>query len=80
MRLLQRPGVGLLVGLISGVVVLPYIGTNLWWAFFAELPFLLVLYRSWSTWLHVAGALIIGVSIRCSQPSTSTCGPCRCPR
>ncbi|MDQ1205419.1 ECF transporter S component [Microbacterium sp. SORGH_AS_0862] len=61
LRLLQRPAVGLLVGLISGIVVLPYIGTNLWWAFFAELPFLLVLYRYWGTWLHFAGALIIGV-------------------
>jgi len=68
LRLLQRPGAGLLVGLISGLVIVPFSGygfssvaTNLWWAFFAELPFLIVLYRFWKTWQHYAGALAVGV-------------------
>ncbi|MEU1971888.1 ECF transporter S component [Microbacterium sp. NPDC019599] len=68
LRLLQRPLAGLLVGLISGLVIVPFsgygfasIGTNLWWAFFAELPFLIVLYRFWRTWQHYAGALVVGV-------------------
>lgn len=62
LRLLERPGVGILVGLISGLVIVPFsgsgfasVGTNLWWAFFAELPFLLVLYRFWKTWMFYAG-------------------------
>lgn len=62
LRLLNRPLAGLLVGLISGLVVFPYLFTNLWWAFFAELPFLLVLYRSWATWLHYAGAAVVGIA------------------
>ena len=61
LRLLQRPLAGLLVGLLSGLVVFPYLFTNLWWAFFAEPPFLLVLYRFWPTWLHYAGAAIVGI-------------------
>lgn len=61
LRLLQRPLAGLLVGLLSGLVVFPYLFTNLWWAFFAELPFLLVFYRFWSRWLHYAGAAIVGI-------------------
>lgn len=61
LRLLQRPAAGLLVGLISGLVVFPYLATNLWWAFFAELPFLLVIYRFWGTWLHYAGAAVVGI-------------------
>lgn len=68
MRLLQRPGAGLLVGLISGLVIMPFSGygyasiaTNLWWAFFAELAFLLVGYQRWWTWLHYAGAAILGI-------------------
>lgn len=61
LRLLQRPLAGLLVGLISGLVVFPYLFTNLWWAFFAELPFLVVVYRYWATWLHYAGALVVGI-------------------
>lgn len=68
LRLVQRPGAGLLVGLISGLVIVPFSGygfasvaTNLWWAFFAELPFLILLYRSWRTWQHYAGALTVGI-------------------
>ena len=61
LRLLQRPFAGLLVGLISGLVVFPFLLTNLWWAFFAELPFLIVLYRYWSTWQHYAGAVLVGI-------------------
>jgi energy-coupling factor transport system permease protein len=61
LRLIQRPLAGLLVGLLSGLVVFPYLFTNLWWAFFAELPFLLVAYRFWSTWQHYAGAAFVGI-------------------
>ncbi|SDG43834.1 ECF transporter S component [Microbacterium pygmaeum] len=61
LRLLQRPLAGLLVGLLSGLVVFPYLFTNLWWAFFAELPFLIVIYRFWSVWQHYAGAVVVGV-------------------
>jgi energy-coupling factor transport system permease protein len=61
LRLIQRPMAGLLVGLLSGLVVFPYLFTNLWWAFFAELPFLIVLYRFWSVWQHYAGAVVVGI-------------------
>lgn len=61
LRLLERPLAGLLVGLISGLVVFPYLFTNLWWAFFAELPFLLGIYRYWKTWQYFAGAVFVGV-------------------
>ena len=81
LRLLQRPGAGLLVGLISGLVIVPFSGygfssvaTNLWWAFFAELPFLIVLYRFWKTWQHYAGALAVGVSTPSSRGCRSTSG------
>ena len=67
LRLLQRPGVGLLVGLISGLVLAPFftagsIATMLYWSFFPELPFLVSLYRRWNTWLHYAGAALIGAT------------------
>jgi energy-coupling factor transport system substrate-specific component len=66
LRLIQRPFAGLLVGLISGLVLAPLftvgaIGTTLWWALFAELGFLLVLYRFWRTWQHYASALIVSI-------------------
>ncbi len=61
LRLLQRPLAGILTGLIAGLVILPYLGPSLWWVFFAELPFLLVLYRRWWTWLHYVGALLAAV-------------------
>ena len=69
LRLLERPFAGLLVGLISGLVLVPFSGyafgsvaTNLWWAFFAELPFLVVLYRFWTRWQHIAGAVVVGIA------------------
>ena len=69
LRLLKRPGAGLLVGLVSGLVIIPFSGygfssvaTNLWWAFVAEVGFLVVLYRFWTIWQHYAGALVVGVA------------------
>ncbi|MDO9398451.1 MAG: ECF transporter S component [Herbiconiux sp.] len=69
LRLLLRPGAGLLVGLISGLVLAPFSGygfstvaTNLWWAFFAEIGFLLVAYRFWTVWQHLAGAVVVGIA------------------
>jgi energy-coupling factor transport system substrate-specific component len=68
LRLLERPLAGLLVGLISGLVIVPFsgygfvsVGTNVWWAFFAELPFLLVAYRFWKTWQYYVGAVVVGI-------------------
>ncbi|MFS0895218.1 ECF transporter S component [Microbacterium sp. 179-I 3D3 NHS] len=68
LRLLRRPLVGLLVGLLAGLVIVPFSGygfgsvaTNLWWAAFTELPFLFVIWRYWGTWLHYLGAVIVGV-------------------
>ena len=69
LRLLRRPLVGILVGVISGLVIVPFSGygfmsvvTNVSWALFAELPFLVVLWRHWRTWQHYAGALLLGVT------------------
>jgi energy-coupling factor transport system substrate-specific component len=66
LRLLQRPFAGLLVGLISGSFsprsMISAVATTLFWAFFPELPFLVTLYRRWATWLHYAGAALIGVA------------------
>jgi energy-coupling factor transport system substrate-specific component len=68
LRLLRRPLVGMLVGLLAGLVIVPFSGygfssvlTNLWWAAFAELPFLFVIWRYWGTWMHYIGALIVSV-------------------
>lgn len=61
LRLLQRPFAGLVTGLIAGLVILPYIGASLWWVFFAELPFLLLLYKRWWTGLHYVGALLAAI-------------------
>ena len=68
LRLLRRPLVGLLVGLLAGLVIVPFSGygfgsvaTNLWWAAFTELPFLFVIWRYWGTWLHYVGAVVVGV-------------------
>lgn len=68
LRLLRRPLVGLLVGIIAGLVIVPFSGygfmsvvTNASWALFAELPFLVVLWRFWKTWMHYAGAIALGV-------------------
>lgn len=60
LRLLERPFAGILVGVISGLVVFPFLGAAVWWAFFAELPFLVALYRSWRTWQYYAGAIFVG--------------------
>ncbi|WP_337002541.1 MULTISPECIES: ECF transporter S component [unclassified Microbacterium] len=68
LRLLRRPLVGLLVGLLAGLVIVPFSGygfasvaTNLWWAAFTELPFLFVLWRYWGTGMHYVGAAVVGV-------------------
>ncbi|GGH42040.1 hypothetical protein GCM10010921_15000 [Microbacterium album] len=68
LRLLQRPLAGLLTGLISGLVIVPFSGygfasvlTNLWWSLFPELAFLVVLWRFWRTWQHYAGAIAVGI-------------------
>ena len=68
LRLLKRPLVGLLVGLLAGLVIVPFSGygfssvlTNLWWAAFTELPFLFVLWRYWGTWMHYVGAIVVSV-------------------
>lgn len=68
LRLLRRPLVGILVGLISGLVIVPFSGfgfmsvvSNVSWALFAELPFLLVWWRHWHTWQHYAGAAALGL-------------------
>lgn len=67
LRLLRRPLAGLLVGLIAGLVLTPFytagaVATTLFWSFFPELPFLVTLYRRWSTWMHYAGAAVIGIA------------------
>jgi energy-coupling factor transport system substrate-specific component len=69
LRLLQRPGAGLLVGVISGLVLVPFSGygfssvaTNVWWSFFAEVGFLVVIYRFWAVWQHYAGAVVVGIA------------------
>ncbi|GAA5034150.1 ECF transporter S component [Microbacterium fluvii] len=62
LRLLQRPFAGLLVGLLSGLVVFPFLGAAVWWAFFAEVGFLIVLYRWWTLWQHYAGAVAVGIA------------------
>lgn len=69
MRLLERPGAALLVGLISGLAIVPFSGygftsvlTNLWWASFIELGFLAVLYRFWTIPQYYAGAVVLSVA------------------
>lgn len=61
LRLLERPFAGLLVGLLSGLVAFPFLGASVWWAFFAELGFLVVLYRFWTVWQHYIGAVVVGI-------------------
>ena len=60
LRLLERPLAGILVGVISGLVVFPFLGAAVWWAFFAELAFLIGAYRFWNTWQYYAGAVFVG--------------------
>jgi energy-coupling factor transport system permease protein len=69
MRLLERPGAAILVGLLSGLVIVPFSGygfssvlTNLYWAAFIELAFLVVLYRRWTVWQYYAGAVVLSVA------------------
>lgn len=67
LRLLQRPGAGMLVGLISGLVLAPFftigsLATMVYWSFFPELPFLATLYRRWNTALHYLGAVAAGAT------------------
>ena len=68
LRLLRRPGVGILVGVVSGLVIVPFSGygfmsivSNASWAVLAELPFLVTLWKFWPTWMHYIGALATGV-------------------
>ncbi|KRB37115.1 ECF transporter S component [Microbacterium sp. Root180] len=61
LRLLERPLAGILVGVISGLVAFPFFGAAVWWALFAEIPFLLAIYRSWRTWQYYAGAVFVGI-------------------
>lgn len=35
--------------------------SNVSWAAFAEIPFLIVLWRYWHTWPHYAGAIVLGL-------------------
>lgn len=62
LRLLQRPLAGILTGVLSGLVAFPFLGGAVWWAFFAEVAFLVVLYRFWTVWQHYAGALLVGIA------------------
>lgn len=68
LRLLERPFAGVLVGLISGLAIVPFSGygfasvlTNVWWAFFVEVGFLVVLYRFWTRWQYYAGAVLVAI-------------------
>lgn len=63
MRLIERPGAAVLTGLISGLVSAPLsttgaaiVVTNVMFAAFIELPFLITLYRRWSRGLYYLGA------------------------
>lgn len=60
LRLLERPLAGVLVGLIAGLVAFPFLPASLWWAFFAELPFLIVAYRFWTKGQYYAGGAFVG--------------------
>ncbi|MWB98620.1 ECF transporter S component [Agromyces seonyuensis] len=67
MALLRRPGVGILVALIAGLVETPFqpygasaIVTNLMIAVFIEIVFALALYRYWKPWLFYVAALVFG--------------------
>lgn len=68
LRLLRKPLVGMLVGLLAGLVIAPFtlyginsVLTNLWWAAFTELPFLFVAWRYWGTWMHYLGAVVVSI-------------------
>ncbi|WP_431803667.1 ECF transporter S component [Microbacterium sp. bgisy203] len=64
MRLIEKPGAAVLTGLISGLVAAPFsasgpaiVVTNVMFAAFIELPFLVTLYRKWGRGLYYVGAL-----------------------
>lgn len=66
LRLLERPGAGVLTGLLSGLVAMPLsatgpaiVVTNVMYALLLELPFLLMLYRRWYRWMYYAGTAIV---------------------
>lgn len=68
MRLVERPGAAVVTGIISGLVATPLsttgaaiVVTNVLFAAFVELPFLVTLYRRWSRWLYYAGAALLAV-------------------
>ncbi len=67
LRLLRRPGAGLVVGLVAGLAMAPVwsvtaVATTMFWSAFAEAPFTLTAYRRWHTWLHYLGAAAVGAS------------------
>ena len=69
MRLIERPGAAVLTGLISGLVATPLsttgpaiVITNVMFAAFIELPFLVTLYRRWSRGLYYAGASLLAAT------------------
>lgn len=62
LRLLERPGAAIITGIVSGLIAAPLsatgpaiIITNVMFAFFVELPFLVTLYRRWPRWLFFTG-------------------------
>lgn len=67
MRLLPLPGTALLVGLFSGILMGPFqpdgfraVFVNLWYAFFFELVFAVVLYRVRATWFFLLAGAVNG--------------------
>lgn len=68
LRLLERPGAAILTGILSGLVATPLsatgpaiIVTNVMFAFFVELPFIVTLYRLWPKWLYYTGTSLAAV-------------------
>ncbi|GAB3598302.1 ECF transporter S component [Microbacterium tumbae] len=68
LRLLEAPGVGILTGILSGLVAAPLsatgpaiVITNVMFAFFVELPFLVTLYRRWHRWMYYTGTGLASV-------------------
>lgn len=65
MRLMEKPGAAVLTAFVSGLVATPFsatgpaiVVTNLMFALFIELPFLVTLYRRFSSWLYYLGATV----------------------
>jgi energy-coupling factor transport system permease protein len=68
LRVIERPGAAILTGILSGLVAAPLsatgpaiIVTNVMFAFFVELPFLVTLYRFWPKWLYYTGTGVASV-------------------